>query len=493
MRDIQRKMPDRRYLLFIFVLAVTARTAFLFFNEAYLDFEPFWSAQARYAIVLALSNLGDTALNPAVETYFDATVADALKTWPLMDRGIVFIHLVIEWFFGATSYLALQTLQLIIDALMVFPIMGLAARAGGRSAATAAGIFYAVFVPQIWVASMPDYNVWLTFGFICLTWLFVKFVEDDVRTLPITNYLLFGFVIFIVATGVNQIRSIIVLFPIAMAGWYGLSEVITRRSFRFPAVSWARIATLLVAGIMVIVTGGAINKAVRGEASPVRSTFGHSFWAGVGQFENPYGVIEDDGSIAQFFFRETGIKDTGDTGGVEYNAWLTKRGIQFIEEYPGLYASMVARRALRIIIPNMPFTMVADKPAYDRLPIEKQRVRERQELQGKFGKVSPTTISRLWASDPEYVVGLFIRIFLMVFLPQGLFAYFVFAKDRRLGMWLALPLAYTVITLSPFFTQPVILVMVYAAVIPAVMAGWVLVFQRLFDLTARLRGTKQSI
>ncbi|HER26825.1 MAG TPA: hypothetical protein ENI69_06925 [Rhodospirillales bacterium] len=401
-----------------------------------------------------------------------------------MDRGLVYVHMLLKFVFGTTSYELLQAFQIFIDALLVFPLMSIAySLSQNHKIAWSVGLLYGAFLPQAWLAVQPDYNVWLTTGYILATWLYLKIIalapgEHRWRSLVLYAAALFG-----VMFAVNQIRSTIILLPIGMAAWWWATTLLTTRSLVFPRRNWPSALALLGVGVLVIGISGALNKTVRSYASPVRSTFGHAFWTGVGQFKNPYGLRDDDGSVVEFYKNETGIEETDSTtGGVAYNAWLRQRAVQFIKKYPVLYASMVARRAAAIIFPNMPFTVVADKPAYDRTPIELARTKHRIELQQRYGKLSPTTISRLISEDPFYVVGLFGRLALMLLLPLGGVLFFVFSQYRALGLLTIVPLAYHVITLSPVYATPIILIPGYAAILPVVGIGWWLALQKSFTI-----------
>ena len=474
----------------VFVFALAARLALFVYNELFIALDPYWSWQARAGLVLVLGDFGATQLGDAFEALHQMSVDEALKGWPVMDRGLVYVHLVLKAIFGTTSYGILQALQVAIDALLVFPLMSIAfVLSRNRKIAYAVGLLYGAFLPQAWISLQPDYNTWLTTGYILSTWLFLKLTAFTPAEHRWRDLALYAAALLCVTLSVNQIRSTIILLPIGMAGWWWASTVVTTRSFVFPRRNWPSALALLGVGLVIIGVSGALNKAARDNASPVRSTFGHTFWAGVGQFQNPYGLRDADGSVAAFYKNETGIEDDdGTTGGIEYNAWLTRRAVQFVKENPALYSSMVVRRALRIVFPNMPFTAVADKPAYDRTPFELSRTENRIELQKTYGKLSPTTLRRLISEDPFYVVGLFFRLVLLLSLPLGCLLFFVLSERRALGLLAIVPLAYHVITLSPIYATPIILIPAYAAVLPVVGVGWWLALQKPIAVFRRARS-----
>lgn len=473
-------------LIGIFTLALGMRAGMLILNEIYFDLDPMWYAQSRNAIILALSEIGNVPLAPDVETFSKVTVEDAKLFWLNMDRGLVYVLLIIKWIFGQTSYLALQITQLIIDAVMVFFVAAIGRRLGGNKIAISASLAYAVFVPQIWLATIPEYNVWVTFAFVMFTWLLFRFNEAYDHESYFSVFLIAAAIFLIGCIG-TQMRSVVVLAPLGMAGWYWIGLCVQRQTIRITFRNWQEIAALMLIGISVIIGSTIVNGVIRGEASPVRSTFGHSFWAGVGQFENPFGVKDSDASIAQYYSSKTGIEDTGDTGGIEYNKWLAKQGIEFIKNDTVLYLSMVARRGLMILFPNMPFTVVADLPAYGLQDVEIEHVKTRKALQAQYGRLSVHTISSLIRSDPVYIVGLLFRVFLLISLPIGVISFLVLSETRWLGILALFPLGYVLVTLAPYYITPVLLIPTHAAILPVTVAGWILLFARAHIFWKRLK------
>lgn len=486
------QLINQNQMLGILILAVVMRATSLIYNELYLDLDPIWYSQSRTAIILALSDIGRIDLNSEVEAFYRTSVKHSILIWPFMDRGLVYVHLILKWLFGHTSYLSLQILQLVFDSILVFPIAAIGRRLGGNKAAMCSGLFYAVFIPQIWLATMPEYNVWLTYTFIILTWLMVIFIETFNQKAYGMAAVSAGAILAVGFIGA-QMRSIAVLAPLGFAGWYWLSLCFQNRTLRVSVTNFRIIILTVLIGISLVVGSSLVNGLIRGETSPVRSTFGHSFWAGIGQFDNPFDVQNYDDSIVQFYTKNTGIKDTGNTGGIEYNEWLTKRGLEFVQKEPSLYLSMVARRGLMILFPNMPFTIVADMPAYSLQETEIERVKHRKSLQAEYGRLSPVTISKLVKSDPAYVVGLMFRTFLLFALPLGIISFLVLSLNRAIGMLALFPLGYTLVTLSLFYITPVVLIPVYTAILPVVVTGWWLLYERCRSLTYKKQTQRNSI
>ena len=89
-----------KHLLAMFSLAIIVRLTFLVFNEAFLELDPYWSANARNAMLLALSDIGQTRLTPDIAIIDgagraeithdgDALIASLMELWPAIDRGLV--------------------------------------------------------------------------------------------------------------------------------------------------------------------------------------------------------------------------------------------------------------------------------------------------------------------------------------------------------------------------------------------------------------------
>lgn len=459
-----------RYIGAILVLAVAARGLILALNILW-DIPPLWDPLPRTALAVAWSDFGRIPLGAAFERTYQISVEEALRFWPLNDRGIVYLFLLVHKLLGPVTYLKIQTINLAIDCLMILPTMSIARQIGGPKAAIAAGIVYALFLPQIQVAAAPDYNCWLAYSMIVMTWIVFR-ISDSSSGFGDGNFWWLVGGLAAASVIANEFRSISILFTVGAAGWLGFVSVLECRSLRLPRWRWQQIAALILVGGVTILVAAGLNKLVRGEFSPVRSTFGHSFWSGVGQFANPFGLRENDGDVLAFYERETGLKDTSNTIGVAYNAWLAKRAVKFIKAHPGLYASMVARRAVRIIFPNMAFSAVADLRSYTSQPEQSRLIERRQELVATNGWVSWKTISELTRIDPGYIVSLVLRVSLMLALPVGLLAALIWGPARTQTVMACLPLAYIVITLSGYYATPVVITATHASVLAASVAGW---------------------
>ncbi len=433
----------------IFILAIAARIGFLVYNLEFVNLPPTWGVMARVGL----------------------DFAHGLST-PMFgaeDRGILILYWLVERIFPAVTHTKIQILQALCDSLMVFAAAAIGRCVGGERAGLAAGMSYALFPPQLFLASFPGYESWFAMTMLLMTLSFLRLNEAPSKRLW-KDAAIFIILLLLAA----QFRSITVLFGIAAGFWSFLVAVMTE-SRPLPRRIWVRAGICLLSGGIAIASNVLINQAIRGEASPIRGGYGHTFWAGIGQYANPYGVQNDDASVGAFYTRETGLNAPNAQRDSlwEYNAWLTQRGIRFVQEQPGLYASMVMRRALSILMPNMPVTMVADNPAFIKSADEADRIKARKAALADLGYASLRFWMQTAANDPGYLFGLAIRITLLLVLPTGYLAALILAK-RRVAALALLPLAYIVVVLSPFYVTPVVVAATHAATLPVAAAGLVL-------------------
>ena len=463
-----------KVIVWVAVLALAFRFGILFLNE-YWDYPPYWGVLARKALAIAWSNFGNHPLPESFQAIYHATAANAVSSWQLNDRGLTILYVAMNKIFGQVSYLHIKVFHLVLDALMVAPVMALANRISGSRGAVFAGIIYALFLPQAQMAVSPDYNSWLGAGMIMMTWLSVRIIEERQRSmfivllcmLVITNYI--G----------NEFRSIVVLFAFGAAGWLWLVEVSARHTLLLPKACWKPIVAFAIVGVGVMSISASVNYIARGEYSPVRSSFGHAFFTGVGQYENPIGMSDSDKAPADWYVKETGKTNINSTLDQTYNAWLGKQAKAFVVEYPALYSSMVARRAASILFPNMAFTLVTDLPSYTLLPRQKELVKMRKAVVAEHGWASIATLIHLIKEDLSYLVGLGFRVLLLIILPIGIFSAIWLAKSRAVSVFALLPLAYGIITLSFVYVTPPVVTGIHAAVLSVSASGIYLLFRHI--------------
>ena len=460
-----------KFIVWVIVLALAFRFGILFLNE-YWNYPPYWGVMARKALAVVWSDFGAHPLPEDFQELYNATLANAVSSWQLNDRGLTLLYAAMNKIFGQVTYLHIKVFHLVLDALIVAPVMLLANRISGSRGAVFAGIIYALFLPQAQMAVSPDYNSWLGGTMVLMTWLSVRIIEERQRTMFIV---LLCMLIIVNYIG-NEFRSIVALFAFGAAGWLWLVEVSVRRTLFLPKACWKPIIAFVIVGAAVMSISASVNYFARGEYSPVRSSFGHAFFTGVGQYKNPIGMSDSDKAPADWYAIETGKTDTNSTLDQAYNAWLSDQAKAFIVEYPALYSSMVVRRAVSILFPNMAFTLVTDLPSYTLLPRQKELVKVRKSIVAAHGWASMITLMELIKEDLSYVVGLGFRVLLLMILPIGIFSAIWLSKSRAVSVFALLPLAYGMITLSFVYVTPPVVTGIHAAVLSVSASGLYLLF-----------------
>lgn len=457
---------DHLWTALVLLAAILARCGYLGYNLA-LDLPPVWKYDARVALAAGNALAGAIGEGAASAERMSVLIRD----WMALDRGTGYLHALFAMLFGRSEYLHLQLANLVVDVLMVPAVMAQAKRMGGRRTARTAGLIYALYLPQIYLVAQPSYDCWLTFGFILTTGLFLDLWERlrEGGPLPLGRLLLLTLTL----AAANQFRSVIVVYGLAMAGWVWLVETVARPAGILSPARLRMAGAFAAAAALGIGLSMAGNWIVRGEGSAVRSTFGHSFWAGVGQFENPYGVISDDGSVVAFYSRETGIADTENTMGRAYNDWLKSKAAEFIRTHPGLYLSQVARRALMVVFIDDGMYWVADQPSlHENHAAQEQDRRDRRlAILARDGH-TPLALIHLAAADPEYALRLVLRLLVTASFPLGVALALVRLPDRRRTALACLPLAYGLVTIAPFYGPLLVDTSYYGALIPVLAAGW---------------------
>lgn len=470
-----------KLMFWIVILALLFRFGILALN-LHWDHQPHWGFLARTGLIVAWSDFGMQPLPSGFEDVFKITSADAMQSWFLNDRGLIFLYVLMHKIFGHVTYLHIEIFHLFIDALVVVPVMWLSNRIAGTKGAIVSGVIYALFLPQAQMAVSPDYNSWLGGLMIVMTWLTAMLVEAKQKSKFIGLLCALIIVNFIG----NEFRSVIALFSFGAAGWFWLVSMGVHRTLLLPAERWTSIVALAATGIVVLLLSSTSNYMVRGEYSPVRSTFGHNFFTGVGQFKNPINMRDSDAAPVEWYTRETGITDTNNGMDPAYNLWLNEQAKKFVSEYPVLYSSMVLRRALRIVFPNMAFTLVTDLPSYTLLPRQRELVKMRKLLVENHGWLSKKTFVQLIKNDPAYVFGLGIRVLLLMLLPIGLLSAICLARSRAAAIFFTLPLAYGILTLSFVYVTPPVVTGVHTAILAVSASG-------LYLLTCQIKRSVNNL
>ena len=91
-------------ILWIIFLALTFRIGILLLN-GYWDHPPHWGFLPRTGLAVAWSDFGTIPLPDGFEALFKVSLADAMRSWQLNDRGLTFLFVFMHKIFGQVTYL----------------------------------------------------------------------------------------------------------------------------------------------------------------------------------------------------------------------------------------------------------------------------------------------------------------------------------------------------------------------------------------------------
>ncbi len=310
--------------------------------------------------------------------------------------------------FGSKRWIYVRILQILIDTLMIILISYIGTQLSTVRVGLTAATLYAVFLPGIELAVRPHRDIWVTFAYIISVVVLLKISKTANRR----SETLFAIALGLLIGCTAWMRSTIVAYGIACA----LALFILKppvRALKLSAVLFATFA-LIMAPLLKR------NFDAYGQIRITRGAVWHSFWAGVGQFRNPLGMIEDDQYVSAYFHR---LDSTAVYGTPRYEVVLRQQAMKFIDEHPVWYGGTILERAGVILAPKIGRELFFQKTSIrSDTGILNQRV----------------SILLLLGADGIMVVGLFWGIWL--------------ARARiKILLVLTLPLLYTLATLSPFY------------------------------------------
>lgn len=169
-----------------------------------------------------------------------------------------------------------------------------------------------------------------------------------------------GFMLFLIGifTGITiWFRSITSILPfyisIFLLFYWRLQD---KRKYSKIGIS---IVLYLLAVIIAMASLSTYRYELTGNYRPTRSTFWHSFWAGVGQFSNPYDLPSNDIAIWEFGqklnseLKNYNIGEMYSTPDSPYEQTLKAEAFRFIKEHPYLFVRNIIYRIAIMISPVM--------------------------------------------------------------------------------------------------------------------------------------------
>lgn len=409
----------RRILWGILALAFLLRLGFLFKNWDNLEFAPSFLLHTEVARNI-LNGHWFQINQPYLDQYIRAcyeqhTLIDPADYPPPQEEHLAQLHndeggygllLAALWSVtGSERWWIVRLLQIIIDVLMCWLVYRIGTRAFHERAGVAAAFLYAIFLPEIDLAVRPHRDVWVTFLFITTT--FVLLTSSDSRRRLVWFALLGMF-----AGLVSLMRSTAVPFV--------LFTIVLMIALRPTRQEFLAAAALLFGFLLTFSPLLVRNAIVFGKPMLTRGAFWHSFWGGVGQFPNPYGIRENDREIAALALK---LNPQARFDTPLYEETLKKEALRFVEENPSWVISATVKRALTFVFPRIGRELFFQNP----------------HPQEKVG-----TINRLFGGGMLLVVD---------GLLAGLYLVGIWLSRRRWRVLLVVlfPYVYTLLTLAPFY------------------------------------------
>ena len=444
-----------RVIAGIMLLALGTRGAYISYNH-YVNSDSVWTFQARAALHAAKEIRGDHTPTPG------SSHQDAEAMFVHGVNGQTYLHLLIWQLCGTSSYVHMQWLQLLIDTLLTWPILLIGCLIGNKRVGLLAGITYAVFLPQLWLAVVPGYDFWATVGFIGSTYFcLVGFHQLPTNKANGCIYLLMG----AFAAGLAAcVRPTVILYPIFLTSMFGLSAF---RNWRGNFLAGSMTVIGLCCGYLPVLID---NYVTYGQSCRPPSVTAHQFWCGVGQYPNSYGVVDDDGSILEFYERLTGRNGPKYQYSEDYVNVLKDQALTYVLAHPLHYTGCVIRRGVLI------YSGMGLRQARLDADIWKTHadIVARRDLRGRdisrYGYIIGTL--RYLARYP-----LLYALYPLLLLPVIGMMWSLLRERRLIVCLAATPLLYTICVFAPYYYCERCVIAAYAAAIPV----WILGLDRLWD------------
>ncbi|MBI4454637.1 MAG: hypothetical protein HY644_01925 [Acidobacteria bacterium] len=218
------------------------------------------------------------------------------------------------------------------------------------------GLGWALFPPQIQFACTAGYDAWASFALIAVSSAMVFLCTRRLSWRATAFIMLCMSLISVVGLWT---RSYVLLWPFLVAGL--LLQIVRVKRWRSILVLIYIIPSLFgIIGMMVE------RDRLVGNPRPTRTTFWHTFWAGIGQYDNPYGIEGLDSSIYVFaqsldpglktWFTKYRVVWDDPTFNMEYEKVLAKEARVFIRRHPEILLRNHFLRILRLVVPTIRMT-----------------------------------------------------------------------------------------------------------------------------------------
>ena len=241
------------------------------------------------------------------------------------------------------KYIYMQALQIILDALMIFLIFAIGKNLFTRKIGLLSAFLYAICLPIAKLSMFALRDIWGAFGYIILLFFFSKAFHQKPKQ-QITSMLLGGTIFSFCAL----LRPNIALFP-----FFFLPFVFF---FWKPKLALRNIAIFITTTFLLFWLP-LVSFNLHTYQRPFVGPIGHGLWAGLGEFENPFGAKLLDEDLTRIV-REAGY--SYEYGTPEFDDVIKAKAMKAISERPDVMISHMLKR-----IPNYLAIQFSVNPEYN--------------------------------------------------------------------------------------------------------------------------------
>ncbi len=436
----------------IFLIGVFARLIFLYCNTL-LDITNVWPSISRESLEGANKGILGKILDGSAYksgNYNEKFIAGH-------ERGLFYLHSAFAYIFDQSKHLYVQITNLLIDSSMIFVIFYIAKKLQNINFGLICSFIYALFLPQIYVATQPTYDCYLTFSLLLMIFLTLKLFNEK------KNYLSIFFIFFTLFI-FNEFRSV--------TAFYGIFSTLFLFFILKTPTEKRKLFFFFSVSVLAFVLSSSINYKLRGEFQPIRSSAGHQFFSGLSQFDIS-GIGPGGDSASSRYYEEKAGKKPDHVMSDAYNDFLEKEAVKYVTDNPVIYLRICLHRIVKIIFPNIMASFIADDTAYW-YQIMKDHTNEREIYYSENGRFTFKGLKFLMTQEPfHYSFTFFLRVGLMILFPFCILSVY---KDRKKINTLisSIPLFYFLVFLTPLSVKPILLNSLYASQIPLILSGLIL-------------------
>ena len=157
----------------IFLIGTSIRIIYLYANSM-LEITNVWPSISRETLEGANNSILNKILDGSAYKYGNSNE----KFIAGHERGLFYLHSLFAYIFGESKHLYVQITNLLIDSLMIFVIFYISKKLKNTKFGLICSLIYAFFLPQIYVASQPTYDCYLTFSLLLMISLTLKLFDE---------------------------------------------------------------------------------------------------------------------------------------------------------------------------------------------------------------------------------------------------------------------------------------------------------------------------